>query len=315
MSSTESKLYFSDDLSLEVRFSPKEETVWLTRQQIAELYDRNVKTIGKHITNALKEEVEASTVAKFATVSYEGGIKVTRMVEHYNLDMIISVGYRVKSARGAEFRRWANRVLREYLSRGVAVNQRRLEQLNQAISIMCRGTDRLDADQVLDVVRHFTTALDLLDAYDHQCLTKPEGSPGASRLSYEECRQLIDSMRFGAESRLFGNEKDDSFKSSLGAIYQSFGGTEVYPSVQEKAAHLLYFITKNHAFSDGNKRIAAAVFLYFLERNGILRREGGGTIISNHTLVAIIVMMAESRPEEMETMVRLVMHFLTSTEA
>ncbi len=310
MNPTETQLFFSDGLQLNVRLSPKDETVWLSCRQMAELYGKNVSTITRHIKNVLEEELDSSTVAKIAIVQFEGGIEVTRMVEHYNLDMITSVGYRVKSRRGIEFRRWANRVLREYLLRGVAVNQHRLEQLNQAISIMSRITEKLDSAQVLDVVRHFTAALDLLDDYDHQRLSKPRGRSGNYRLSYEECRKLIASMRFGAESELFGNEKDDSFKGSLGAVYQSFGGAEVYPSVEEKAANLLYFITKNHSFSDGNKRIAAAVFLYFLEQNGLLRREDGGMAIGNHTLVAVIVMIAESRPEEKETMVKLVMHFL-----
>ncbi len=313
MNPTEPQLFFSDGLQLEVRISPREETVWLSCRQIAELYDKNVSTITRHIKNALDEELDHSTVAKFAIVQLEGGIEVTRMVDHYNLDMIISVGYRVKSQRGVEFRRWANRILKEYLLRGVAINERRLEQLNQAISIMSRIAGKLDSGQVPEVVRQFSAALDLLDDYDHQRLRKPGGSSGNYRLSYEECRELIAAMRFGAESELFGNEKDDSFQGSLGAIYQSFGGAEVYPTVEEKAANLLYFVTKNHSFSDGNKRIAAVVFLYFLEKNGRLRHADGRLAIGNHTLVAVIVMMAESRPEEKETMVKLVMHFLSGT--
>ncbi len=310
MCPTESKLYLSDGLNLEVRFSPEQDTVWLNRQQMAKLYDRNVSTISRHISNALQEELDDSTVAKFAIVQLEGGIEVSREVEHYNLDMIISVGYRVKSTRGVEFRRWANRVLREYLLRGVAINELRLKQLNKVVEIMPYVPKHLEADGVFDVIEHYATALDLLDDYDHQCIDKPSGSSGSYHLEYEECRELIDSLRFKAESDLFGNEKDDSFKGSLGAIYQSFGGEELFPSVEEKAANLLYYVTKNHSFSDGNKRIAAAVFLYFLEKNGILRRSAHA-FIGNHTLVAVIVMMAESRPEDRETMVKLVMHFLT----
>ncbi len=307
------QLFRSGDLNLEVKFSAKEETVWLTRRQMAKLYDRDVKTIGRHITNALEDELDETTVAKFATVQKEGGIDVTRQVEHYNLDMIISVGYRVKSQRGVEFRRWANRILKDYILRGVAVNRHRLDQLGEAISIMSRVADRLDVVQVLDVVKHYTAALDLLDDYDHQRLAKPAGREGGYRLGYDECRHLIESLRFGAESELFGNEKDDSFKGSLGAIYQSFGGAEVYPTVEEKAANLLYFITKNHSFSDGNKRIAAAVFLYFLEKNGLLH-PGNPHALASHTLVAVVVMIAESRPEEKETMVKLVMNFLAEQE-
>ncbi len=324
--SSNAQVFQSDELNLEVRISPDIDTVWLTRQQMAQLYDRDVKTIGKHISNALKEELESSTVAKFATVSNEGGIRVTRLVEHYNLDMIISVGYRVKSKRGVIFRRWANRVLKEYLLCNGKLTDKQAErsdttrQLRQGINIIARimardeETDKLDAYQILDVVSRYAAALHTLDAYDHQQLSKPEGKRGCYRLGYGECRKLIATMRPETNGGLFGNEKDDSFKGSLGAIYQCIGDDEVYPSVEEKAANLLYFITKNHSFSDGNKRIAAAVFLHFLERNGILRRNGG-TIISNHTLVAIVVMIAESRPEEKETMVRLVMHFLTAAEA
>lgn len=303
-------LFQSDGVHLKVQFSPEQETVWLTRQQLAELFDRDIKTIGKHINNALKEELEPSVVAKFATTASDGK---TYLTEHYNLDMIISVGYRVKSGRGVEFRRWANRVLKDYIQNGYALNKQRLNQLNKVVHIMKRLEDKLDASQVLDVVEQYTTALELLDDYDHQRLRKPEGQASIYVLCYEECRHLIDSMSFGAKSTLFGNEKDDSFRGCLGDIYQSFDGVDVYPTVEEKAANLLYFITKNHAFSDGNKRIAAAVFLYFLERNGMLYRNGRKTI-SNHTLVAVIVMIAESQPCEKETMVKLVMNFLANEE-
>jgi len=305
-------LFQSGGIHLEVQFSPEQETVWLTRQQLAELFDRDIKTIGKHISNALKEELEASTVAKFATVQREGNREILRQIEHYNLDMIISVGYRVKSGRGVEFRRWANRVLKDYIRDGYALNKQRLNQLNEAVHIMKRLEDKLDASQVLDVVKQYTTALELLDDYDHQRLCKPEGQTSTYVLSYEECRHLIDTMRFNSTSTLFGNEKDDSFRGCLGAIYQSFEGMEIYPTVEQKAANLLYFITKNHAFSDGNKRIAD-VFLYFLKKNGLLTRNGR-KIISNHTLVAVIVMIAESQPKEKETMVKLVMNFLTNEE-
>ena len=304
------EIYFREgDFELSVRVEPQAETVWLNRQQMAQLFDRDVKTIGKHIQSALREELDHSTVAKFATVQLEGSREVERQVEYYNLDMIISVGYRVKSTRGVQFRRWATNVLRQYLMQGYVCQQKRLHDLSTTIRVMKRVENKLDSAQILEVVQQYTRSLDLLDDYDHQRLRKPQGDDHAYVLTYEECRELIDSMRYGAESSVFGNEKDDSFKGSLGNIYQSFAGKDVYPSTQEKAANLLYLVTKNHAFSDGNKRIAAAVFLYFLERNGLLFREGE-KVIADHTLVAMVVMIAESKPEEKETMVKLVMNFL-----
>lgn len=294
------------EFELSVRVEPQADTVWLNRKQMAQLFDRDVKTIGKHIQSALREELKDSVVAKFATTASDGK---TYQVEYYNLDMIISVGYRVKSARGVQFRRWATSVLRQYLLQGYVCQQKRLQALSTTIRVMKRVENKLDSAQILEVVQQYTRSLDLLDDYDHQRLQKPQGDPHAYVLTYEECRRLIDSMRYGDESSVFGNEKDDSFKGSLGNIYQSFAGKDVYPSTQEKAANLLYLVTKNHAFSDGNKRIAAAVFLYFLERNGLLFRDGE-KVIADHTLVAMVVMIAESKPEEKETMVKLVMNFL-----
>lgn len=307
----ESVIFRQGELVLPVLADAQAETVWLNRQQMAALFDRDVKTIGKHIANALREELEMSTVANFATVQQEGTRSVTRQVEYYNLDMIISVGYRVKSARGVQFRRWANGVLKNYLLQGYALNRQRLSDLSQIVQVMKRVEHQLDSAQILDVVQQYTAALDLLDDYDHGRLAAPSSSSEVYRLSYEECRVLIDSMRFGSESELFGNEKDDSFKGSIAAIYQSFGGKDLYPSTIEKAANLLYLVTKNHAFSDGNKRIAAATFLYFLQKNALLLREGR-KVIADHTLVAMIVMIAESKPEEKDTMVKLVMNFLAS---
>ena len=294
------------EFELSVRVEPQADTVWLNRQQMAQLFDRDIKTIGKHIQSALREEQEDLVVAKFATTASDGK---TYQVEYYNLDMIISVGYRVKSTRGVQFRRWATNVLRQYLMQGYVCQQKRLQDLSTTIRVMKRVENKLDSAQILEVVQQYTRSLDLLDDYDHQRLKKPQGDTHAYVLTYEECRNLIDSMRYGDESSVFGNEKDDSFKGSLGNIYQSFAGNDVYPSTQEKAANLLYLVTKNHAFSDGNKRIAAAVFLYFLERNGLLFRDGE-KVIADHTLVAMVVMIAESKPEEKETMVKLVMNFL-----
>ena len=284
------------------------ESVWLNRNQIAMLFERDIKTIGQHINNALKEELaeQNSVVAKFATTASDNK---KYMVEHYNLDVIISVGYRVKSKRGVEFRRWANSVLKDYIIKGYAVNHNRMSQLNEVIRVMKRVENSLDTRQVLTVVERYSQALELLDAYDHQNMTRPKGSREAYRLTYEECRKVIDSMKFGENSSLFGNEKDDSFKGSIGAIYQSFGGEDLYPSLEEKAANLLYFITKNHSFSDGNKRIAATIFLYFLDKNGVLF-QNGMKLIDDHTLVALTIMIAESNPQEKEMMISVVMNCL-----
>ena len=286
------------------------ETVWLSLDQIAALFQRDKSTISRHIRNLYAEQEldKASTVANFATVQQEGARQVERYIDYYNLDVIISVGYRVKSQRGVEFRKWANSVLKEYILKGYAINDARLKQLNKVVQLLKRTQDSLDSKQVLTVVENYSKALDLLDAYDHQNMQRPTGDQAVYVLSYEECRQVIDSMRFGNESELFGAEKDDSFKGSIGNIYQSFAGVEIYPSLQEKAANLLYFVTKNHSFWDGNKRIAATMFLYFLDRNGILYDEEGRKRIDDHTLVALTIMIAESRPEEKEMMVSVVMN-------
>ena len=212
------------EFELSVRVEPQADTVWLNRQQMAQLFDRDIKTIGKHIQSALREELDNSTVAKFATVQLEGAREVERQVEYYNLDMIISVGYRVKSARGVQFRRWATHVLRQYLMQGYVCQQKRLQDLSTTIRVMKRVENKLDSAQILEVVQRYTRSLDLLDDYDHQRLQKPQGDTHVYVLTYEECRKLIDSMRYGDESSVFGNEKDDSFKGSLGNIYQSFAG-------------------------------------------------------------------------------------------
>lgn len=310
-------LFESKDKGIKLSVPFNNETVWLNRMQMAELFDRDVKTIGKHINNALTEELNYlpldSTVANFATVQKEGERDITRHIEFYSLDVIISVGYRVKSKRGTEFRRWANTVLKQYILNGYAANENRLSQLNQTIQLIKRlelQTDnQLDKNQILSVVESYTQALNLLDDYDHQKVNKPEGNSSTYVLTYEECRTIIDQMKFASESDLFGNEKDDSFKGSIGDIYQTFDGKELYPSLQEKAANLLYFITKNHSFSDGNKRIAATMFLYFLDKNNWLF-ENGVKRIADNTLVALTIMIAESKPAEKELMVNLVMNFL-----
>ena len=313
MNSNELILYESQDKTVILPVQLQDDTVWLNRNQMAELFDRDVKTIGKHIGNALREELDGEVVvAKFATTTQHGAIEgktQTHMTEYYNLDVIISVGYRVKSQRGVEFRRWANKVLKDYIVRGYAVNEKRLAQLGDVVRLLKRAKGSLDSEQILTVVEKYSEALELLDDYDHQTMRRPEGNPATYILTYEECRTVIDNMRFGAESTLFGNEKDDSFKGSIGNIYQSFAGQEIYPTLEEKAANLLYFVTKNHSFSDGNKRIAAAMFLYFLDKNGILFTENG-KLIDDHTLVALTIMIAESNPEEKEMMISVIMNCL-----
>ena len=299
-------LFENQGVKLEVNL--KDETVWLNREQLAKLFDRDVKTIGKHINNALKEELQdIPTVAKFATVQMEGKRDVARNIEYYSLDVIISVGYRVKSKRGVEFRRWANTVLKQYILKGYAVNDNRIKQLGEVIRIMKRTQNDLDSKQVLSVIEKYSSALDLLDSYDHQNMTRPKGNKATYVLTYEECMEVIQSMRFGDESDLFGREKDDSFKGSIGNIYQSFGGVDVYESLEEKAANLLYFVTKNHSFFDGNKRIAATMFLYFLDKNEALFSDGKKKI-EDGTLVALTIMIAESRPEEKEMMISVIMN-------
>ena len=311
MNKNEIVLFETQDNEIRLEVPGEQETVWLNRQQMAELFGRDVKTISKHINNALREELsDQVVVANFATTTPHGAIEgktQTHMTEFFNLDMIISVGYRVKSKRGVEFRRWANSVLKEYIIRGCAVNEKRLNQLGEVIRVVKRAENALDTKQVLSVIEKYNTALDMLDDYDHQTMKKPEGNIPVYTVTYEECRSIIDEMKYGNDSTLFGNEKDDSFKGSIGAIYQSFGGQDVYPTLEEKAANLLYFVVKNHSFSDGNKRIAAAMFLYFLDRNNALLIDGKKTI-ADYTLVALTIMIAESKPEEKEMMINVIMN-------
>lgn len=306
MNKNEIILFETEDRMISLPVMVKDETVWLNRNQLSELFERDIKTVGKHINNSLKEELSGqnTVVAKFATTASDGK---NYMVEHYNLDVIISVGYRVKSKRGIEFRRWANCVLKEYIIKGYAVNHNRMNQLNEVIRVMKRAENSLDTKQVLTVVERYSQALELLDAYDHQNMERPKGNKATYILTYEECRKVIDNMKFGDSSSLFGNEKDDSFKGSIGTIYQSFAGEDLYPTLEEKAANLLYFVTKNHSFFDGNKRIAATLFLYFLDKNDALFRNGE-KLIDDHTLVALTIMIAESNPEEKEMMISVIMN-------
>ena len=303
MNKNEIVLFETTDNEVSLQVQMQDETVWLTANQMAQLFERDEKTLRKHINNVFSEgEVDRDSNTQKMRVA-----GVSQPVAFYNLDVIISVGYRVKSQRGVEFRRWANSVLKDYILRGYAVNDRRISQLGQIVQIMKRAENQLDAQQVLSVVESYSAALDMLDDYDHQTMSKPKGNKATYVLSYDECREVIDKMKFASDSDLFGNEKDDSFKGSIGAIYQSFDGKDLYPSLEEKAANLLYFVTKNHSFSDGNKRIAATMFLYFLDKNKALFVEGSKRI-ADFTLVALTIMIAESKPEEKEMMVNVIMN-------
>ena len=244
MNKNEIVLFETADNEVSLQVQMQDETVWLTQSQMVELFGRDVSVISRHINNVFKEgEVDKKSNLHFLQIANSD-----RPVAIYSLDVIISVGYRVKSQRGVEFRRWANSVLKDYILRGYAVNDRRISQLGQIVQIMKRAENQLDAQQVLSVVESYSAALDMLDDYDHQTMSKPKGNKATYVLSYEECREVIDKMKFASDSDLFGNEKDDSFKGSIGAIYQSFGGKDLYPSLEEKAANLLYFVTKNHSF-------------------------------------------------------------------
>lgn len=305
--------FVNGDLQLDVTVSPDNETVWLNRNQLAQLFDRDVKTIGKHINNALKEELDDSTVAKFATVQTEGNRKIQRSIEYYNLGMIISVGYRVKSQNGVIFRKWATSILKDYMMKGYAINEKRIEVLNKTVSIQSRmlaSTLGIEEKEVLNVIEAYSNALSLLDDYDHGGISKPKGKDSIYQLTYEECRTLIDSMKYGGFSDVFGVEKEPGkLNGIIAAVYQNVFGQEIYPSIEEKAANLLYFLVKDHPFVDGCKRIGASIFLEFLNKNQHLIIDGK-QIISDSALVAITLMIAESRPEEKETMVKLVMNFL-----
>lgn len=305
MKTNEIVLFETEDRNIVLPVNVEKDTVWLSANQMAILFERDEKTIRKHVNNVFSEE-EVNRDNNTQKMRVDG---VKQSVPFYSLDVIISVGYRVKSKRGVEFRKWANSVLKQYILQGYAVNNSRISQLGEVIQIMKRTENALDSKQVLTVIEKYSEALELLDSYDHQNMTRPKGNTATYELTYEECREVIANLRFGDESDLFGKEKDDSFKGSIGNIYQSFGGRDVYPTLEEKAAHLLYFVTKNHSFFDGNKRIAATMFLYFLDKNGVLFLDGK-KLIEDHTLVALTIMIAESRPEEMEMMITVIMNCL-----
>lgn len=311
-------LFSDNDIHLEVNISPDEDTVWLSLDQISELFQKNKSTISRHIKNIFQEEEldEKLVVANFATTSKHGAITdktQTHNVRYYNLDVIISVGYRVKSPRGVVFRKWATNILRQYLKDGYALNEKRLQVLNRTVQIqsdIIAGIAGIASADVLKVIQEYSKSLELLDAYDHQTITIPEGSQCTYRLQYDECMQIIAEMEFSKTSDIFGLEKEPGkLEGILAAIYQSAFGNEAYPTLEEKAANLLYFLVKDHPFNDGCKRIAAALFLHFLNQNNALYRDGK-KVISDSALVAITLMIAESQPEEKDIMIQVIINFL-----
>ena len=317
-------IYQTEDGQTQIDVRMENETVWLTQAQMAELFEKTPQNITMHIGNAYKEgELEKeSTCKEYLQVQQEGKRKVSRMVKYYDLDVIISVGYRVKSKRGTAFRIWARKVLKEYLVKGYAVNERlrkeQIGELRQLVGMLGRTIQSQpllsndETNALFEVVTDYAYALDTLDNYDYERLTINKTTKEEPfHATYENAMEAIDGLRekFGG-SVLFGNEKDDSFKSSIGQIYQTFDGEELYPSVEEKAAMLLYLVTKNHSFSDGNKRIAATLFLWFLNNNHILYHPDGSKRIADSTLVALTLMIAESRTEEKDVMVKVVVNLI-----
>ncbi|WP_320979616.1 RhuM family protein [Bacteroides sp.] len=313
-------IYQTKDGKTSIDVKLENETVWLTLSQITELFDRDKSVVSRHISNVFREgELDRnSVVAKNATTASDGKIY---QVEYFNLDVIISVGYRVKSQRGTQFRIWANKILKDYLIKGYAINQQvkaaQLEDLKSTVRLLSNVIEHKqltldEANGLLRVITDYTYGLDTLDKYDYQQLEVDSTTPTEEfRATYEEAMEAIHLLqeKFGS-SNLFGNEKDQSFKSSINTIYQTFGGEELYPSVEEKAAMLFYLVVKNHSFSDGNKRIAAFLFLWFLEKNGILYKSDGSKLIGNNTLVALTLMIAESRTEEKDVMVKVVINLI-----
>ena len=306
-------LFENQGVKLEVNL--KDETVWLTQKQMAELFDKDRKTITRHIQNIYRDnELEENSVCLFFEHTAEDGKKYN--VQYYNLDMIISVGYRVNSKRGVMFRKWATQILKDYILKGYAVNQKRLEYLEKTIKLIDianRIDERLegnDAKGILKVIGDYSKALDMLDDYDHRTLKKIEGNIDERKIEYKDCIEIINKLRFNEESSLFAVERDKGLESIIGNIYQSFAGQDIYKSIEEKGANFLYLIVKNHVFADGNKRIAATLFIYFLNFYGILYKKGRQTI-DNNALAALTLLIAESNPKEKDVIIDLVMNFLT----
>ena len=322
------QIYRLDNGATEIEVKLDQDTIWLSQKQIAELFDKDSDTIGLHLKNIYStgELEEFSTTENYSVVQKEGSRNVRRKIKHYNLDAIISVGYRVNSIRGTQFRIWANKILKEYLIQGYSINERELKRQNKQLSELQKTikilssaiqSKELTSDEskgLLSIISDYSYALDILDKYDYQSLsiTNTSGKE-IYRITYTEAIDQINLVRNAyGNSELFGREKDKSFESSIAAIYQTFDGKDLYPSIEEKAAHLLYFITKNHSFTDGNKRIAAFMFLYFLSKNGILYDRYGNKRIADNTLVALTLMIAVSKQEEMNVMIKVIVNLINT---
>ena len=322
------QIYRLDNGATEIEVKLDQDTIWLSQKQIAELFDKDSDTIGLHLKNIYStgELEDFSTTEDYSVVQKEGTRNVRRKIKHYNLDAIISVGYRVNSIRGTQFRIWANKILKEYLIQGYSINERALKRQNEQLielqktikilssAILSKELTSDESKGLLSIISDYSYALDILDKYDYHSLSITNTSEKEIyRITYTEAIDQINLVRkvYG-NSELFGREKDESFNSSISTIYQTFDGKDLYPSIEEKAAHLLYFITKNHSFSDGNKRIAAFMFLYFLSKNGILYDSYGNKRIADNTLVALTLMIAVSKQEEMDVMIKVIVNLINT---
>lgn len=312
-------LFENQNVKLEVNM--KDETVWLSLEQLATLFDRDRTVIKRHINNIFKEEeLDANEVcAKFAHTTAHGALASktqTREIDYYNLDVIISVGYRVKSQNGIIFRKWASKILKDYMLQGYAVNQKRLEYLEKTVKLIDianridENLEYSDAQEILKVIGNYSKALDLLDDYDHRTLLKPKGNNSQKQIKYEDCLDVINKLRFNQESSLFAIERNNGLEAIINNIYQTFDNNDVYKSIEEKTSNFLYMIVKNHVFIDGNKRIAATLFIYFLNYYNILYKDDK-QVIDNNTLTALTLLIAESNPKEKEIIIDLIMNFLS----
>lgn len=309
-------LFENQDVKLEVNM--KDDSVWLTQGQMAELFNTSRANIIEHISNIYSDEEldKNSTCQDFRQVRKEGKRTVTRTIPFYNLDMIISVGYRVNSKQGIIFRKWATSILKDYMIKGYAVNQKRLEYLEKTVKLIdiagridinLKG---IEAREIIKVINNYSNALNLLDDYDHKRIIKPNGTINENKINYEDCMSIVNKLKFSSDSDLFALERDNGVEAIIFDIYQTFDGKDLYSSIEEKAANFLYLIIKNHVFIDGNKRIAATLFIYFLEFYNLLYKDGK-QVIDNNTLVAITLLIAQSNPKEKEILVDLVMNFLS----
>ena len=316
----ENEIMIFENQNIKLEVNIKDETVWLTQKQMAKLFGKDRTTILRHINNIFKDKelIKEEVCANFAHTTKHGRIEnkiQTRNLDYYNLDMIISVGYRVNSKQGIQFRKWANQIIKDYMLKGYAVNQKRLEDLEKSIKLIDiagRINQKLrgdEAQEIIKVINNYSNALNLLDNYDHKTVVKPKGTINNNKIDYKTCMNIVNKLRFNSNSNLFALERNKGLESIIGNIYVSFNGQDVYPSIEEKAANFLYLIIKNHIFIDGNKRIAATLFIYFLEFYNILYKNNR-QVIDNNTLVAITLLIAQSNPKEKDILIDLVMNFL-----